>query len=992
MKRNLLAGFIAAISASGALAGEAVFYVTEQGQPVDTLSITVNGDRKLVGKNGFASFELGGGTHQVELSEFGQWAGEFEFDASAQQNAEIQVEMIGGEAVPEISVYTPGQEEAPVYGQISGYIESDETGGGVEGATITVAGAGVSVQTDGEGYYELELPRGEYNLSIEHPTYGARDISDLRVIGNYATAMNVNMSMSGDSAIEEVVAVGSYIPSTATAQQRDSSAVLNAIGSEQLARFGDSNAASALKRVAGVSLVGGQYAVVRGLQGRYISSTLNGASMPSTNPMKRDVPLDLFPSSVLKGIEIQKSYTPDLPGDTTGGAIRMTTKGLPAGYTNKLSLSVGANSQITGKDVISYDGGDTDSLGFDDGTREVPSSVASITNDGAPGALGDRCEIGCEFSFDDVSSYIGEFENNYNSKQVTAKPNVGFAYSYGDLIESTSGDFGYYGAIQYSSKWSSRENAYIDDMGGQFDYERSKYNIDLTAYLAAGMETFDGTLLNSKTILLRKSDDTTRFETGVDDEGITVDELTLQWVERQLISQQFSGSHTIGDGDQLDWRIGLSQSNRYEPDRRTYQYRNKTLAPATLERRFSELTENAIDMGADMQHEFYFNDMVSMTLKYGAMLSIKDREVDLSRYGVDKNNNVSVPNNSDLEVLLSEDNLDQNAYFLATRTTDTDSYDAQDEMFATYVSSEFDINGEYKILAGARLEDSNQELTYPNSNNADSELSATEVLPVLSGTWVANEQLQFRLGVSNTLARPGLTELSESSTYDPETDDELFGNPDLEISNITNLDLRTEYYFSEDENISVAVFSKSIDKPIEKSVPNASGSSADGFTYVNSDSADVFGVELDFRKNIFNGEDWTGFLSGNFAWVDSEVELNAQSKQLEGRDTRQLQGQSEIIGNLQLGFDQFSNAQSITLLVNYFDDRIDKVTRNVDLEMEKGRTVIDLVHSWDVSDTMTLKTKFNNITDSKVEYSQGGRIIESYEEGIEASVGIDWIF
>ena len=132
MKRSILAGVIAALSGSMAYAGEAVFFVTDQGKPVDTLSVIVDGKKKLVGKNGVVEFELGGGNHFVELSEFGEWAGEFEFNAAANQNAEIKVEMIGGEAVPEINVYTPGQEAVAVLGQITGYIESDETGGGVE--------------------------------------------------------------------------------------------------------------------------------------------------------------------------------------------------------------------------------------------------------------------------------------------------------------------------------------------------------------------------------------------------------------------------------------------------------------------------------------------------------------------------------------------------------------------------------------------------------------------------------------------------------------------------------------------------------------------------------------------------------------------------------------------------------------------------------------------------------------------------------------------
>jgi TonB-dependent receptor len=976
-KKQILVGAISIISMS-VLAGEAVFYVTEDGQAVSDISVMVDGKKKLVGKNGFVSFDLKGGSHKVELSQIGEWAGEFEFNADANQNAEVKIEMIGGEALEDVNVYTPGQDENIALGKVSGYLESEETGGGVEGARISVEGTQLSVITDIDGYYELEIPRGTYTLTVAHPSYGNREVKNLRVIANVATSANLNLSMSGDSMIEEVVAIGSYIPSTATAQQRDSSAVLNAIGSEQMSRFGDSSAASALKRVAGVSLIGGQYAVIRGLKGRYISSTLNDFGMPSTDPMRRDVPLDLFPASVLGSIEIQKSYTPDLPGDTTGGSIRMKTKGLPDDESSKLSVSLGFNSQVTGKDTISYNGSDTDFIGVDDGIRGVPGNVDSATING---------ELVDSLTTADKKDLLNSFENSYNTKNVTAQPNVSLAYSFGGF--SPNEKYSYYGAVEYKSKWSSRENAIIDDTSGNFSYERSKFNVDLTGYFVTGFETDNGGEIISKTIFLRKTDDTTRETIGINSEEIDIRETSLQWVERQFFSQQFSGMLYLNDSNTLDIRAGVSSTNRYEPDRRTYGFRNNLFSPTSLKRRYSNLSEVSLDVGVDHTYEMNMLNGDLFKIKTGLLINQKDREVDLTRYGLKGTSGLAVLTD-DPETILAAGNSD---FYLGTNTSDTDSYDATETMLSVYQSYEYELGDSWVFLAGARLEDASQELTYARASDANNSLDTNKVLPVISATWKPTDEWQFRLGGSTTLARPGLTELSRSSSFDPDTDEQMIGNPNLELSTITNLDFRAEYYITDSESISLALFNKSIDKPIEKTVADGSGSVVSGYTFTNTESADILGAELDFRIDVIDTNDYSGFLSGNFSWVDSEVTLDAESIRLEGSTTRALQGQSEILANLQFGLDHLVTGQTFTILLNHFGDRIDKLSRGeLANEYEKGRMSLDFVYKWELSEELTIKGKASNLTNAAVEFTQNDRVIKSYETGVDASIGVDYIF
>ncbi|MCA6064651.1 TonB-dependent receptor [Thalassolituus marinus] len=992
MKLNpILLGAASALFTVQVMAGQAVFYVTEEGSAVRDLAVTVDGKKKLVSSSGFVVFDIENGDHKVELSQYGEWLGEFNFETeNSQQNAEVQVEMLGGEAMPDINVYTPGQEQVVALGQISGYLQSEETGGPVSGARVTVEGTELAVMTDNDGFFSFELPRGAYDVVVNHPNYGKRDVSGIRVMGNVNTGVNLTMSMSGDGMIEEVVAVGSYIPSTATAQERDSSAVLDAIGAEQMARFGDSSAASALTRVAGVSVVGGQFAVVRGMAGRYISATLNGSPMPSTDPMRRDVPLDLFPASVLGGIDIQKTFTADMPGDSTGGAIRMSTKGMPDEDGSKATVTLGLNTRTTFSDVNGYEGGEYDFMGFDDGTRELPSYADSLTNGGRDSI--NYCSNAALCLTPDQGVELSKsFENIYNVDQVQARPEKGFSLSTGKLLDS---GVGLYGAFSYKDKWSARHDAQVDDGGVYGTYERTKRNIDVAGYFVAGMED-ENSSYSSKTILLRKTDDTISTKSVYDDsKDQQVDSVLLQWVERQYLGEQISGEHIFNSGDTehtINWRAGIAQTTRYEPDRRSYQFINENILTGSLERRYSELTETAMDLGLDYKMEMLAGDDLYIRMKTGFMVSNKDREVTMGRFGVQRLNS-DASQVGTLEEILSDTAFENYDYAINTLTTETDNYDATDEMLAGYLAGEVDV-ASVTMIAGARMESSTQTLEYPDASASDNELTSDKVLPMAGMIWRANDELQFRASFSQTISRPGLTERSASVQYDPETDDPLQGNPDLEISDITNLDLRAEYYFSDEENITLALFNKTVDSPIERTVANADGSAATGFTFRNEDTADLSGVEIDFRKNTLDTDSLTGFISGNLTYIDAEVTLSPETAKLEGRDSRQLQGQSKYLANLQFGFDHLTSGQSLTLLVNYFDDRIYAANRgDLEYEVERGRTTLDLVYRYDVSDVMTVKAKAKNITDAKVAYARADQEIESYYNGADITASLEYLF
>lgn len=979
-KQTLLTGLALLLASATSIAGEVVFYINEDGQPASTISVTLGDDKKLVQPNGFVVFDLEAGDYSAELNQYGEWLGEVGFSLAERQNAEIKVDILGGEPMAEVQLFDNGDTTGS--GQISGTLLSVETGGVVSGARVAVEGSDIATLTDDNGFFELTLPRGEYNLTIAHPNYGNRSLSNVRVFANLGLAMNVELSMSGTGMIEEMVATGSYIPNTTVAHKRDASTILDSIGSEQFSKFGDTNAAAALKRVSGVSITGGQYAIIRGLTGRYNASTMNDGLLPSTNPLSRDVPLDLFPAGVLEGIEIKKGYTPELFGDSTGGTINMVTKGLPDARINRLALGLGYRTGVTFKDVVSYDGGDTDYLGIDDGTRELPASIDSATD------FGQQTYNICNdpsvcLTVAQVAALASDFENIYNVGTTWAAPDFDFALSHGDLIEGENGNFGYYGDITYKTKWEARQDAKIDDLSGQYDYDRSKQSIDLSTYLVMGYQDAVGNHeVLSKTMMMRKTDDITRRMVGEDSEGTRITDVILQWVERQYLGQTFSGEHYMADRQhQLNWRMTAGLSSRYEPDRRSYQYRNDMIFPSTLERRFAQQDETSVDFGLDYTWHWQLDNGMAGRVKAGLFVASKERETELGRFGFNQGPGVDTTG-MDLESLLIPANFLSGDFVMQVRTAKTDSYEATDEMMAYYISTETDFSPAWSLLLGLRFEDASQELRYPNSPATDSLYETDEVLPALALTWRATDNWQLRAGVSQTVSRPGLTERSLTSQYDPETDEQVFGNANLVLSNITNIDFRAEYYFNDVDSVSVALFTKLIDNPIERTVPDASGSASDGYTFANQDEATVSGIELDMGMTVLDKADYRGMLSGNLAFIDSEVTLANRSIALEGIEERQLQGQSDILANLQFSLEHLPTAQTVTFLVNYFDDRIYKVLRGSENEIEEGRATVDVVYKYQHDEQLSFGARIQNLFDEKVRYSIDDDISESYREGV----------
>lgn len=1013
VKKHAIAAavFAASMSSGHALAEEElVIYTIIDGQLKGAgLSARINGQQtKDIGQTGVASFDLELGDNRVEVLLEGRVIYALPVPAQLGENVDLGLLINpGDETKVAIDRYDPDlphdMQDTSSFGRLVGRVTSGIQP--VVDAIISIDGTDFVAATDMSGRFDLSLPRGEYDVSVSHPEYGTRTVNNVRIVTDIEMGRNFFLSkmQSSSLALEEVVVTGKFIAQeSGNDLERFSANVTDAMDMGKVERFGDASAAAVLTRIVGVAVTDSKYANVRGLDGRYISSTLNGMMMPSTDPMRRDVQLDLFPSNILGGIEIQKTFSAGALGTTTGGSVQMKTRGLPDGFVSKLSLSGGFNDLSTGKDILNYRSSMTDYLGYDSGLRALPVYLEQGTDGGRslsicdPAIDPERCTAPWEAAVMAVT-----MEDDWAVDYLTAKPNGGIGYALGDRISLENSDLGYYLAGSYKYDVQNRGDAILDDSAGtQGIYERVKESTAFNGYAVVGLEFGAEDEVLAKTIYLRRAEDTTRWNRGIDSEENGIQKVILEWVEREFAAQQFTGHHLIentGSEQTLDWRAGYSRTTRYEPDRRTYTYLNDVLSTSAVERRWSDLEETSVDLGLDYGREFSWGNDNVTAMTVGVLLSDKDRQVNLQRYGIQAGPNasqISFSVNTPIEETLSYQSYLIDAVRIAAKTASTDSYNATEKTTAWYVDSTTEWGFDHTIALGVRGETFEQQLLYPYDGSEPNTLKSDEVLPAFSYTWRLNEDLQLRLAASHTVSYPGLIERSESLSYDPDTDKPIFGNPNLVASTIDNIDARLEYYWSPEENITLALFDKAIDSPIERAVPDASGSAADGITFRNALKANVQGIELDINKHLLDEDEYLFFVGGNLSWIDSTVSLDDNSIRLEGADAigRELQGQSPVLANLQFGLDLFPSEQKFTLLFNYFDDRIYRVTRgdNNGPEYELGRLLVDLTYEKTFESGLVLNASAKNILNEEVRWARNGHVIERYSPGVSYSMGVSY--
>lgn len=746
-----------------------------------------------------------------------------------------------------------------------------------------------------------------------------------------------------DRTLEAVVVRGEFIPEP----QRATSQVASFLSSDDLVRQGDSNAALALTRLSGLSVVGGKFAFVRGLGDRYSAATLNGSPLPSPEPLRRTVPLDLFPSSVLEGAAVQKTYSANLPGEFGGGLINLETLRRPRKSFFTAKYGIAANDATTGKTGIFVRGSDTDWSGYDDGLRNIPGPLQALLSSGT--SLSGQTPAQIEAVGESlVNSPLSVIQSGELGPDQSASLEGGLRFDRGEF------DFGLTGVLAFDTAWTTKEAIRQQVDGGLVGNDLTTFSTSLdttvsglaSASVGRGNHDVQATLFYVHT-----GSSEAQISTGIDfnapgNTGEVFDEST-GFYERELTFLQLRGDHEFGDIE-LTWRGATALSTRDAPyERSLRRLVDETGTPLysvanNYGIRFSELEDTINSFGADAAYRLSIGGSREAVLSAGFDTSATERTYDF--LGLRFVGGNALPDDVQVarpDFLFSPDNISPDRFILQEIITPNDSYAAELDVNAFYVQADIDLIDYVKGTFGVRLEDAEQAVRtfdrFGNPGAGDVNLSNEYVLPAATLTWNFADDLQLRAGYSKTIARPQFRELALSAFLDPETDRVYRGNSGLVDTELQNFDARLEYYMGRNQFITVAGFFKDITNPIEE-VQYSTASFVFETTFINSPKAELYGLELEYRTRFemplpgafFDAREW--LFSTNYTYTSSEVQAaegqlifdpvsrTPRDAALFGLDGSELQGTPENIVNLQFGWE--SDVDQLTLLVGFVDDRI----------------------------------------------------------------------
>lgn len=803
--------------------------------------------------------------------------------------------------------------------------------------------------------------------------------------------------------LEEIVVSETYEEATLE-QTRFSESVIDILGSEDFAVTGDSNVVDALARISGVTVVDNKFVYVRGLGERYSTTLFNNALLPSPDPARRVVPLDLFPSGVMKQLAIQKTYSPNLPGDFSGGVVSMTAREVPAQRELKLSLSTSYNSEATFRSANWVGGDNLDWTGFEGGFRDLPSLVNDLSIDGRlpPTAL---------LTPEQIESLGKSLDRSFDlDDDMTIRPDFGLNATYGDSRETPSGYAGWLVGLRAGNRWTHiRENRRTSQLlpgGGtevrdDFSQVRTENNITYSALASGELGFGPYHWLQANLFYTRVTDKRFIEDKGfLRENGRTVERTTLEWEERALWTLQLAGNHYLRNWADLavDWGATFANAERIKPDTRFYEYEQTVLGDFVFAdersgnlRQWEDLSDDAWDLFVNADLPVAFHRSLFTTFKTGLKFFRKDRDSSLRklRYNAafQSANDFNRVRRQDIEGVFSNDNIGRRKWELEESTQFTDSYTASEEIRAVYLQADNEIGDSLRLLLGARYEESEQGTAtraVSGGSPVVSNLTGGFLLPAITATWSFRENHQLRLAWSQTINRPDIREISPAPYLDPETRFEYIGNPDIQIAEIDNYDLRWEWYFRAQDSLQLALFYKEIAQPIEETLL-LKGSSVQR-TYQNAEGAELYGLEFALQQDLgFLGNlarDFSYKLNGTLISSDVAVDPDAINQT---NASRSLQGQSDWVVNGQLVYDNLVLDSQLSLAFNMFGERIFDVGVNgLDDSFEQSVPILDFNYRQGfelMGAPMNAQFKIRNILDPSYEITRGEVVEREFNRG-----------
>jgi len=1025
--------------------GTATVFTFYEGKALVNNEVLVDGDKSYkTDIDGSVEITLSVGTHQIEIfakSSNGNNLGYAKEIINIKESRDTQaiVAFSKDDSIPAIDVDEPigklgGREAYLNYSNeatLNGLVLTSDKNLPITNARIFVKGTSTDAKTDKDGKFSIKIPADvDVSISVVHSEYSSLTINNIIVEKDESLTKEIKLTPASMELEEFIVLAPKVKGSIASimAEEKNANSISSIIGSEEFSKKGDSDAASALRRVTGVTIVDGRDIYVRGLGDRYSNIEMNSMPLPSPNPTKRVVPLDIFPSGVIQSMKVQKSATPDIPSSFGGGYVDIRTRAQAKEDYARIALEVKGNSN-TGKDSLTYQGSSSDYLGKDNGYRDINPAILEASKI----IVGERQEAFTTRYF--TKEELAQFSKDYTADRNYNITNQKLPFG-GSLTLDGAASFDInedhkltlFGSYKYGQEHQSRTESWSSyEMNIETDKlydtpihtgttEKSLSNFSQSSMFNIGYSYKDVFNLRYTKLSTRDGEQVTRLtdgELGSNDEHFI--KYYLDWQERTLKADQINGNFDYELFNQeTNFRFGIesTKAELHQPNNYSYSYlddgngaNGEPFLTSQISNHISTKIESQDDLDAFyLKNKFHF-DLLSDEdyIDIGYSSSSKEKEFRQDKYyfsySKSSNKTPDTEMTADVESIYNDEargDIDYNDRALRVQTLSApkDYFDATVEEESFYVSAFVKPQENLEILFGGRQVDLVQTmyLYKLDSDNPDfslrklvirdgSELSVNDFFPSMSIKYKLNPNNHIDFAYSKTFIMPDLIEASDGTYTHPYDVADVVGNPNLTNTEIANYDLKFSHYFSPAENIKFGLYYKDMDKPIENVMLPTS--SLPRYSFDNSESATIYGFELDGRKNFdFLSKNLKNyFISGNFTYSDSEVTLTKEQEAIYTSNQRQLQGLSQTVMNLTLSYEIVG--RSVSLSYNKMGERIRKIGMIEDAGtnseskfpdfMEDPAARLDFVWIEKFDNGLAFRLKLGNILDGETIWYQGSK-------------------
>ncbi|QIH37174.1 TonB-dependent receptor [Sphingobacterium sp. DR205] len=821
-----------------------------------------------------------------------------------------------------------------------GTITNSKTGETITGVTIRVIGTSRGGSSDVSGKYSIPaLPAGKYTVEYAYIGYATKQITEVEIKADDMTNLDIVLDNSEGKVLDQVVVTGSFKKESIGAlyaQQKNSALISDGISSEQIRRSPDKNTSEALRRVSGATIQDNKFVVVRGLGDRYNVSMMDGSVLPSTEANRRAFSFDIVPSNLIDKITISKTATPDLPADFAGGAVQISTKDIPDKNFVSFGIGYGFNSVSTFKDFLQTKKNIQNYLGFDDGSSQLAKNFPS------------RTDVNAGLSQKWQRLALKSLPNDYVIQNKSALPSQNYQFSLGRIKQyKDDSRFGALFSVNYRNSQNILPN--IERNWFTYDYrdQQYKFSTNLGALANFGY-SFGKNKITWKNLYNRTYDNTYTERYGTDASSSSINKFyAFDIMQKSLFKSTLEGEHVLSDkNDKLKWTASWSNIGNNQPNQTKINYQkhedyindssvpylaNLTTVGKANSRLFADLSENIFSGEVSYSTPLNFLNVPS-SLKAGGGAQYRKRNFDARFVGFEFNS-LAVSGDEQTRILqmtpdkiFSSDLINQNIYKFGEVKGDGDIYEAKSLSTFGYAMLDQKFADKFRVVYGLRVENYNVQIDAYRILSGQIEKSVDDTkldfLPSVNMTYSLTPKTNLRASYYRTLARPEFRELAPFAFYDFENMAMINGNEKLKRSSINNVDFRFEFYPKAGEILSVSAFYKGFTDAIEPFRYDVN--STPDISYFNAPKADLYGLELEARKNLGFIQD-KEFLKNTIAYLNVSL-VHSKVKNptdLEYIDkTRPMVGQSPYVINAGLQHTALDNRLNVNLLYNRIGKRI----------------------------------------------------------------------